>query len=974
MFSSRLSIRLVICSLAALVAGPVLAQDTGGQPDDHFMCYKAKSSKVSICADGSANEGATCSGDADCGGVAGTCIKNKLAKLDVSLTDGFDAATVDHTAIKPAALCAPADKNGEGVIDVDTHLLSYQVKVAKGQPKHARATVMVMNQFGLSTLDTIKPDRLLVPAGKDLLAPVAEPDSTAHDVDHYKCYKAKTSKGTPKFAGVSALPVVDQLESVNYDVSKPTRLCRPVDKNGEGIKNGLGALTCYKVKPSKGQPKHTKRSQVYTNDQLGPGIFDTVKQDELCVPSAILEATPGCEPLNGVECLFPYPSTAIMVDDGTTETGKRVNIPVAGLPDVNGTPLVPDPFNGRDGFSPTVQILMHFQQGVDTTVSNAARLLEPGCCGQPAGPPWIDTRTYDGRSLDADSPTLLFDADTGEQLLHFVELDSRAAGDRSRQGIVMRPGASLKPNQRYIVAMRDLKTGDGDDVLAEAPFLALRDGITTNVPEIEARRQYMEDNVFTPLASFGVTRPDLVLAFDFVTAGDTQLTHQILTMRDEAFAWLDTVEMSPMTVPFTVDTMVENDCLVPGTTLWRRITGTFESPLFLDSDIANDAPQFMNVDADDNPVQNGFTNPNFTISIPCLAIDPLASQAYPIVIGHGLFQNGALIESLLTPIVPLFRPDANLIIGATDWRGLSSFDLAWVGNHVIGVGSSQLHNFEALPDRLSQGMLNTLVLSRMMKLGIFNRDPAFQDTGVGVFPGATEPMYYYGISLGGIMGTWMSALSPDIEAFALDVPAINFSCMLQRASPFVAFEALLGPIGLTDPMDVLLGYGLLHEVWVSSEPAGYATHITSDRLSGSGTSPRLMLTPAWLDKQVSNMCTEIEIRTLGIPNLSSASIQSGLVGIADVAGPVDSASVTWDIGSFDLFNPLHDPFIPPLTNQIPSGVCDPHPVRPSIPAAVDALIDFLTPGGQVANTCNGLCDGGDATETPLGGAACDPLN
>jgi len=968
---------VVLACLAALIAGPALSQDTGGQPDDHFMCYKVKGSKVDICADGSPTEGQTCTDDADCGGAEGSCTSNKLTKIDVALQDAFDSGAVNHTAIKRQNLCPPANKNGEGIEDSDTHLIAYRVKPAKGEPKHLRQTdIQVINQFGLLTVDTLKQDRLLVPAAKDLLGPVAEPDSATHNVDHYKCYKAKVSKGTPKFTLGTAIPVTDQFESVNYELSKPTRLCKAVDKNGEGIKNPLADLLCYKAKPASGQPRHTRLTSVYTNDQLGPAIHDTVKQDEFCVPSTTIQGEAGCDPLNAAECLLPYPSTAYMADDGSTDTGVRLNLPPWGMPVVSGPTLPTAPYNDRDGFSPTAQILMHFPQGVDPELSDAARLLAAGCCGQPAGPPWIDTRTYDGRSLDVDSPTLLFDADTGEQIIHFIERDARAEGNAGRQSLVMRPGISLTPNKRYIVAMRNLKTPAGTDVLPEAAFLALRDTIVTTVDEVEARRQYFEDNIFTPLVSFGVTRGELVLAFDFITASDDQLTHQMLTMRDEAYAWLDTVDATPATVPFTVDTVTDFDCLQPNVFTWRKVTGTFESPLFLDGDLTDTTAQKMNVDGNDNPVQNGFTNPNFTISIPCETIDPLGGVSRPIVLGHGLFQTGAIIDALITPIVPLFRPDVNLISGATDWRGLSGLDLAWVSSQVIGIGSSKLHEFEALPDRLSQGMLNTLVLARMMKLGIFNRDTTFEKPlGGGVFPGPTEEMFYYGISLGGIMGSWMTALTPDIVRFAVDVPAINFSCMLQRANPFSAFEALLAPIGLNDPMEVMLGYGLLHELWASSEPAGYITHVTSDRLPGSGTDPvRILMTPAWLDKQVSNVCTEVELRTLGIANLDGSSVVSGLQGIPDTAGPLDSAHVMWDIGSFDLFNPLHDPFIPPLANLIPSGVCDPHPVRPTIPAAIDMLIDFLQPGGVIDNTCNGMCDGGDTTETPLGGTACDPLN
>src|SRR5690606_8876045 len=132
--------------------------------------------------------------------------------------------------------------------------------------------------------------------------------------------------------------------------------------------------------------------------------------------------------------------------------------------------------------------------------------------------------------------------------------------------------------------------------------------------------------------------------------------------------------------------------------------------------------------------------------------------------------------------------------------------------------------------------LNTLVLTRLAKRGIFNRNTDVFRTPDGrpVFPGPDTEMFYYGISLGGIMGTWFSSLTPDVERFAVDVPAINFSCLLQRATPFASYDALLAQLGLTDPIQAILGVHLLHELWVSAEPAGYARHITSDPLPGSG--------------------------------------------------------------------------------------------------------------------------------------------
>ena len=301
---------------------------------------------------------------------------------------------------------------------------------------------------------------------------------------------------------------------------------------------------------------------------------------------------------------------------------------------------------------------------------------------------------------------------------------------------------------------------------------------------------------------------------------------------------------------------------------------------------------------------------------------------------------------------------------------------------VIGLAptGNKLDQFPAFPDRLKQGQINTVLLARMLKQGVFNSDPAFQrPDGSGVFPGASAEMFYYGVSLGGIMGTWFAALTPDLKRLNVDVPAMNFAMLLQRSTQFIAFEQLLAGIGLTDPMRTLLTLSLNHEVWVRSEPAGYVRHVTNNPLPGTN-KKHMLVTMAWLDKQVSNQATEILVRSLGVPNLTS-SVQQGFAEIPDMVPPLDSALVVYDTGSYDIFNPLHyqvvgsGPLIPPLANRIPSGTCDPHAARLTIPASLDQLAAFLRPGGRVENFCDGLCDASIPYERPGGAAtSCNPLN
>jgi hypothetical protein len=326
-----------------------------------------------------------------------------------------------------------------------------------------------------------------------------------------------------------------------------------------------------------------------------------------------------CEVFNNAECMLPYPSSRFL-EDAETETGYHLQFPASGIPSQTNRPISPEPYAALDGFSPTVQILMHFPAGVHPELSGASRLLP-------------ETRSYGLRSLDPDSPTVLLDVDTGERVLHFIEVDARAE-DKARQTLFLRPGRSLTPGHRYIVAVRDLVDAAGDPIEPEPAFAVLRDQRVTDIVALEDRREPMEE-VFDDLEAAGVVRGALQLAFDFVVGSDEGLTGQMLAMRDVSFAWLLTADPAET---FSVDLVDENDCTQPETRVWRVVEGSYRVPLFLEDDpVTNpDVPTFLNVDEEGVPVQNGFTNPPFTVGIPCSVLEEGDSVAYPVVLGHGL--------------------------------------------------------------------------------------------------------------------------------------------------------------------------------------------------------------------------------------------------------------------------------------------------------------------------------------------------
>ncbi len=294
----------VFSLLAAAVFAVGMAGPSVAATPDHYKCYKIKETKKKCLMD----LGAKCKVDADCG-AAGPCLGFPKG-VQASIADQFESGNYDVK--KPVRMCNPVDKNGEGILDPDTHQKGYQIKAVKGAPKHVKQRVTIQNQFtdqfsadGLQVVETIKEDFLLVPSGKDLSGPASLPSS---DVDHYKCYKTKEVKGVctgdmtskckvdadcftvggscaqkhPKGVNVT---LDDQFESGSWEAKKLTSLCTPADKNGEGITNDVDHLACYQIKAPKGAPKHVKQSGVYMNNQFGHEVLGTIKEDLLCVPT-----------------------------------------------------------------------------------------------------------------------------------------------------------------------------------------------------------------------------------------------------------------------------------------------------------------------------------------------------------------------------------------------------------------------------------------------------------------------------------------------------------------------------------------------------------------------------------------------------------------------------------------------------------------------------------------------------------------
>ncbi len=305
-------------------------------PLDHYLSYKTKTTKGDHCASTApSNADRPCATEEDCGGVSDGddattyCNKQKFPKdVSVTLSDRIEPGSRLYDVKKPLNLWTPAQKFDEPVTDPVTHLRGYAIKLVAKQctavaPSNAGsacskeadcggskgttfclpqtksqklAGVTVRNQFhGGATpplvIDAVKPDRLLVPASKGLTDPLDPPTGT--NVDHYKCYKVALPKGV-KFAPITGVSVEDQFTAVQtptgkklFDLKKPTHVCMAATANAEAAVDPTRNLLCYQAVPEKGEPKHVAVPGLYVSSELDVQQVDTVKEDELCVPSAV---------------------------------------------------------------------------------------------------------------------------------------------------------------------------------------------------------------------------------------------------------------------------------------------------------------------------------------------------------------------------------------------------------------------------------------------------------------------------------------------------------------------------------------------------------------------------------------------------------------------------------------------------------------------------------------------------------------
>jgi hypothetical protein len=213
--------------------------------------------------------------------------------------------------------------------------------------------------------------------------------------------------------------------------------------------------------------------------------------------------------------------------------------------------------------------------------------------------------------------------------------------------------------------------------------------------------------------------------------------------------------------------------------------------------------------------------------------------------------------------------------------------------------------------------------------------PEFQRGGQEIID--PEQIWFFGASLGGIMGGTFMAYDPFIERGALGVPGGAWSILIERSFAWkllaVAATSAYGDVRDYQILIAFLTWSM--ERW---DPITTARRVLDDPLPDTP-AKQLLLYEGVNDSLVTNLSSEMVVRTLGVP-LIGPSVKEPF-GIELASGPVTSG--------FTIYDEHPEPAVP-TTNVPPSDDNGTHAGVNENPAVLRQVVGFLR-DGQIENEC-----------------------
>ena len=633
------------------------------------------------------------------------------------------------------------------------------------------------------------------------------------------------------------------------------------------------------------------------SDSLSCTYEETNGIDPISIPH-----TEGCDNTNPIHCMLPFPSDAFLLDDETTNTGKRIFYSANTIPG-SGTvsPIEIPILNQMDGASPNTQIMTAFS--VEPDVSELA--------GQ-----------YSiGKSIDSGHSTAIINQFTGEFITHWVELDVRSEEDQPTI-IHMRTIEALEHNTSYVVLLSGLKDHQGNTINAPEGFAALRDNVITNSPDIEERRADFQELFTWIIENTDYNVSELQTAWSFHTSSTESIIGPLLSMRNDA------LERTGEGIGCTIESNTEvlyND----GNTSHRLMTGTYTAPQYTESFYPPALIRRASVD-DRTPVFVENREIPFWLVIPNSAAE-MQDPASLTVWGHGFLGNGN------TSGLSDWSNENNIAMLGTSFYGWADDDFTSIEYAVLN-----MHYFQHQAERLEQAMINQVVMIKTFMGICSDLSEYYTDDGFKLID-TTSPTYT-GYSNGALRGPSIIGLSPDLDRGVLWAGGSSFSHIIERCTQYDRFHFIFASeYGYENQLDRAVAMSIMQSLWDSTETDTFLS-LRQEGYLDQIEPFELMTLFSITDLQISNISSSRMMMTGGIPLLNSSTITPyGLNLVHD--GHVGSVGVFFDGGYQHA----------PEGNEYGQ---EPHPAHNAIgalPIAREMAFHYLSTG-IVVDTCEGNCE------------------
>jgi hypothetical protein len=366
----------------------------------------------------------------------------------------------------------------------------------------------------------------------------------------------------------------------------------------------------------------------------------------------------------------------------------------------------------------------------------------------------------------------------------------------------------------------------------------------------------------------------------------------------------------------------------------RRLTGTFDAPLFLTNNGAFVPGTVIARDADGLPMQQGFYQIPFTAIVPTCAYTANAPVGM-VIYGHGLLGGS---DEAAGGVQQTTANELCLVFVGTDMRGMSTGDVPAVARAL-----NDATHMDEVVEVLEQGLVNHVTLVRAMRTTFATQ--LFVDAANGN-RSLVDPtkVYYYGLSQGAIFGTSVMAYEPTVTRAALGVGAANYSMMLDRSADWPTYRVILAG-AYSDPLDDQAVLNLMQNRWDKTEGSGVANSVLAG--TATGVPPKqLLMQLALSDEQVPNVATYWEARTMGVAVMGPTPTTPWGLTVQNAPLAAGASVLVIEDGGAP---PA------PLTNT-PAAKNNPsmHDLTRTQPASRRQIGQFYT-DGTIVNECSGPC-------------------